>query len=396
MPISSQQPPVSTSSAAASGAALGIDVPRVLGRLQGAPGPTLVVVGGLHGNEPAGAVALVRIFARLAGQSGAGVTGRFIGLAGNIKGLARRRRFLGEDLNRIWLPERIAHVRNALGPLEDEEEELAALDRELTRAQQEASGPFIVFDVHGFSGPGNAFVTLDDTLSNRALAFRIPAPCVLGLEEELQGTLTEHFVNAGITSFGFESGQLDDPRSVDRAEAAVWIVLEAAGVLARGWPEVARSRRLLADESRSLPPVVEVRHRHAITSLDQFRMLPGYAGFRPVRAGERLASSLGGDVTAPFDGLILMPLYQGQGNDGFFVVRPVRRFWLWLSALLRRLPVRGTLAWLPGVSRHPSEAGSYVVDTRRARWLALQVFHLLGFRRHVRLPHGFVMSPRGR
>jgi hypothetical protein len=58
--------------------------------------------------------------------------------------------------------------------------------------------------------------------------------------------------------------------------------------------------------------------------------------------------------------------------------------------------MRGVLGWLPGVSRHPSEAGGYLVDTCRARWLALQIFHLLGFKRRGRLPHGLVMSPRGR
>jgi succinylglutamate desuccinylase len=352
-------------------------------------------VGGLHGNEPAGALALARMFARFAGHDGRGVTGQFIGLAGNIKALAANRRFLREDLNRIWLPDRLARVRGAAGSHDDEDAELAALDREISRARQEASGRFVLFDVHSFSGPGNAFVTLDDTLSNRELAFRIPAPCVLGLEEELRGTLTDHFVSAGVPSFGFESGQLTDPRSVDRAEAAIWITLEAAGVLAGGWPEVERARRLLADENRSLPPVVEVRYRHAIAPADDFRMRPGCTGFQAIAAGEPLGSSRAGEIKAPCAGLLLMPLYQGQGSDGFFLVRPVRPFWLWLSSFARRLPVQTALDWLPGVSKDPGQAGSYVVDTRKARWLALQIFHLLGYKRRGRLPHGLIMRPRG-
>jgi predicted deacylase len=382
--------------APASASTPGIDVPRVFGRLRGAPGPTLVVVGGLHGNEPAGALALARMFTRFAGHDGSGVTGQFIGLAGNVKALKANRRFLREDLNRIWLPERLAHVRGAAGSLEDEEAELAALDREISRAREEASGPFILFDVHGFSGPGTAFVTLDDTLRNRALAFRIPAPCVLGLEEELRGTLTDYFVTAGVPSFGFESGQLSDPHSVDRAEAAIWITLEASGVLSGRWPEVERSRRLLADENRSLPPVVEVRYRHAIVPADDFRMRPGCTGFQAIAGGEPLGSSRSGEVRAPFGGLLLMPLYQGQGSDGFFIVRPVRRFWLWLSSFARRLPVQAALDWLPGVSKDPEQVGSYLVDTRKARWLALQIFHLLGYKRRGRLPHGLIMRPRGR
>jgi hypothetical protein len=91
-----------------------------------------------------------------------------------------------------------------------------------------------------------------------------------------------------------------------------------------------------------------------------------------------------------------MPLYQGQGSDGFFIVRPVHAVWLRVSAIVRRLPVHHLLAWLPGVARHPTLPDSFVIDTHRARWLALQVFHLLGFKRAARLPHALVMTPRGR
>ncbi len=374
----------------------GIVVPRVLGRVNGsAPGPSVVAIGGLHGNEPAGALAIARVFAQLEGRSLEHVSGTFIGLSGNIKALAKNQRYLREDLNRVWLPERIAQAREAAAPLEDEDEELAALDRELTKASETARGTLVVFDVHSVSGPGKAFVTLDDTLANRALAFRIPSPCVLGLEEELRGTLTDYLVSQGVTSFGFEAGQLYDPRSVDRAEAAVWVLLEAAGVLVSGqWPEVSRSRRLLEEDRGSLPAVVEVRHRHAILTGEAFQMKPGFASFQHVRKHELLATSARGTVAAPFDALMLMPLYQGQGSDGFFLVRPVHPLWLQVSSFLRTLPFRRLLGWLPGVRKHPDEPGCFLVDTRRARWFALQVFHILGFKRRGFVDHGLVMSPR--
>ena len=76
-----------------------------------------------------------------------------------------------------------------------------------------------------------------------------------------------------------------------------------------------------------------------------------------------------------------MPLYQGQGEDGFFLVRAVRRSWLGFSAWLRGTPIERLLHWLPGVSRHPQDVGGFLVDQHRARWLALQLFHLLGYTR---------------
>lgn len=375
----------------------GIVMPRVIGRVDAATGPTLVAVGGLHGNEPAGALALARIFTRLGMGDSSRLRGTFIGLTGNVQALARNQRYVREDLNRVWLPERLAHVRAEPGPLADEDEELRALDAELRSAVAAARGPVTVFDVHCMSGQGPAFVTLDDTLANRAVAFTIPSPCVLGLEEELRGTLTEHLVTSGFVSFGFEAGQLQDPRSVDRAEAAIWIVLHALGIVdGAGWPEVARSERLLRDESASLPGVVEVRHRQAITPAEGFRMRPGFVSFQPVRQGQLLAENVHGPITAPVAGLVLMPLYQGLGGDGFFLVRPVRPAWLAVSSYLRRLPLRRLLGWLPGVRRDPADSGSFIVDTRRARWLALQVFHLLGFKRRERRAHDIVMRPRER
>jgi succinylglutamate desuccinylase len=78
---------------------------------------------------------------------------------------------------------------------------------------------------------------------------------------------------------------------------------------------------------------------------------------------------------------MLMPLYQAQGDDGYFLVRDVRPFWLRLSGAMRRRRLERWLHLLPGVRRHPDRPGSFVVDRRVARWYALEVFHLLGFRR---------------
>ena len=47
--------------------------------------------------------------------------------------------------------------------------------------------PMIQPETGGASGPGPAFVNLDDTLANRRLALELPAPIVMGLEEELAG-----------------------------------------------------------------------------------------------------------------------------------------------------------------------------------------------------------------
>jgi hypothetical protein len=89
-----------------------------------------------------------------------------------------------------------------------------------------------------------------------------------------------------------------------------------------------------------------------------------------------------------------MPLYQDQGEDGFFLVREVQPVWLSVSKVLRGLGMEKVLHLLPGVRRHPELPGSFIVDRRYARWLARQLFHLLGFRRVGRDGRTLVMSQR--
>jgi len=371
--------------------------PRVLGdRGDGRRGPTLICIGSIHGNEPAGIHALRRVFDRLDADA-RGLQGRFLGLTGNRKAAQLGCRFIHHDLNRAWGAEDVIRLRLEPGPLDDEDEELRELDGVLHKAVSGACGPLALLDLHSTSGDGPAFVTLDDTLPNRRLASKIAAPHVLGLEEQVAGTLLSHFISDGLTAIGFEAGRHEDPTSIDRAEAAVWVTLETAGVLALGSrPEVAHSQALLRRAAVGLPAVVEVRHRHALEPTDAFRMKPGYRSFQTVESRELLGKSERGPVASPSKGLILMPLYQAQGDDGFFIVQPVRSFWLHLSSIMRHLQAERWAHWLPGVRRQAGNADSFVVDQTRARWLALELFHLLGFRRHSATATELVVSPRGR
>lgn len=381
--------------APASGAA---SLDRVLGRVAGAsPGPLLVCIGGIHGNEPAGVVALQRVLGRLA-TGAPELRGTLVGLSGNRRALAEKRRYLSRDLNRLWFPRQVAAVRS-LGPGEPAVDADAEEQRELDRVLQEelagaAAGSTFLLDLHTTSGPGPAFAILDDTLRNRAFALEFPVPIVLGIEEQLPATLLFYLAGEGVVTLGFEAGQNDDPGSIDRAEAAIWVALEACGVLPRGSrPEVAAGRDLLLRASGDLPRVVEIRYRHAIRPEDHFVMNPGFTSFDKVRAGQPLATDAYGVVQAQEEGRLLMPLYQPQGSDGYFLIRAVRPFWLRLSARLRRLHLDRHLHRLPGVLPHPDEPATFLVDRRIARWLVRELFHLLGYR-HERNQRGFLVFRR--
>jgi succinylglutamate desuccinylase len=192
-------------------------------------------------------------------------------------------------------------------------------------------------------------------------------PLVLGLEEELTGTMVFHWTAQGITCVAFEGGQHDDPRSIDRSEAAIWIALEAAGLLPRSLRAHAEPARALLRASRGeAPQLVEVLYRHRISADDRFRMRPGYASFKRVEEGEELAADSRGAVRSPKAARILMPLYQAQGDDGFFLAVPVPRFWFELSATLRRLRLDRFFALLPGIRRYGDRPDTFLVSRRIA------------------------------
>ena len=179
-------------------------IPRLLGRIGKPDGPTLICLGGIHGNEPAGFLALRRFLQKIAAQDGFG--GRVIGLSGNRRALARNRRFVDQDLNRIWIPEQMAEESSAA-----EHDELLEIAQEIRAVLETCTGRTYFLDLHTTSGPGPAFAFLEDTLPNHKFAFEFPVPIVLGAEEELPGTLVQYLCDLGLTTLGFEAGQHEDP-----------------------------------------------------------------------------------------------------------------------------------------------------------------------------------------
>jgi predicted deacylase len=352
---------------------------RVVGDL-GDPGagPTLVVVGGMHGNEPAG-VAAARAVIERCRAAGLTLRGRLLALSGNLAALELGMRFLGRDLNRMWSAQELQGGPGGAG--NSEERERGDLRVHLAAAIADAQGPLVVLDLHSTSAAGAPFSILADTLSNRRLALRLPVPAILGLEERVAGTLLSWIGDQGLGAIGFEGGQHVDPGTARSSEAAIWILLEALGLLrAVQLPWLAGMRAHLAQAARGLPAVVEVRSRPSVRAEDRFEMRPGYGNFQRVARGELLARDVRGDVRAREAGRVLLPLYQGQGDDGFFLTRDVRPAWLSLSGALRRVGGGRLAPYLPGVSAHPAHPDQLLVDRRIARWRALDLLHLLGYR----------------
>jgi succinylglutamate desuccinylase len=356
----------------------------------GRPGPTLLVMAGIHGNEPAGVVAAQRVLGRLQ-ELEVPIRGRVVALAGNLGALAAGRRFVDRDLNRGWSAPAVAELRARAGAAPgsataadaEDREQRELLDRfEATLAT--ASGPVVLVDLHTSSADGPPFLCLADTIDNRRLGLAAHVPIILGIEETIDGASLEWFAQRGLVAMAVEGGRHEHPDTADNHEAVLWLVLDYLGLLPAGTIDRRRHEQHLRRTTAGVPPIVEIVHRHAITAADEFRMAPGFTNFAPVAKGTLLAHDRRGPITAPGDRLVLLPLYQELGDDGYFLARRVRPFWLRMAAVLRRLRLDGAVTLLPGVRRDPGDPLTILVDPRVARWFVTELFHLLGFRKERR------------
>lgn len=299
---------------------------RVIAELRGKDaGPTLIVTGGVHGNEPAGIVAARAAIGALTREQ---IRGEVVALIGNVRAGAVGRRHVVQDLNRMWTPDRIARARDDVaaasrtGLPSSEAYEVVELAAALDAAIARARGPVYLLDLHTTSAPGFPFAVVGPTSEHRRFGEAFPLPGIVGLEEALPGVLTGYYGARGCITLAIEGGQHTTSVAADNLAAVVTIALEASGVV-REMPGIDAAVAHLSRVRGELPHVIEVALRHPVTPEHHFVMEPGFANLQRCAAGTLLARDFSGEIRAPFDGVVLLPLYQPDGDDGFFYGRAV-------------------------------------------------------------------------
>lgn len=374
-----------------------IQIDRLIGKYtKNVPGPTIIFIGGIHGNEPSGVFALDDVFDRL-NQSNPPIRGEVYGFAGNLTALSQGMRYVDRDLNRIWKPEQVSKLENeefGIWNRAVEEKEQLELYKGLRDAFSRKC-PVYVFDLHTTSAESRPFTTIGDTLRNRTFATKIPIPIILGIEEQIEGTLLNYINELGFITLGFESGQHDALSSIQNHIAFIWLVLYYAKCLKQqDIPMLANYYKLLDQNSTNFQKIYEVRYRFDISKLKDFRMNPGFQNFQKIKKGQDLAQNESSRIFSREKGMIFMPLYQAQGDDGFFVVREIMPFWLKVSTVIRKLHFEKILPYLPGIQKYPLDDNKLIVNTKIARWYVLEFFHLLGYRRETKENGKLVVTKR--
>lgn len=359
---------------------------RELGRAgDGMSGATLVVLGGVHGNERAGLIAGQRVLDRLAETDESAMTGRLVLLAGNLAALNHEdpdMRYVDHDLNRLCQRQRFDEPASTSVEHGQMLELFAALEK-IHESCKESRQEMIVLDLHTTSAISRPVVAFEDSLPARIHAMAMPCPKYLGIEEEVNGLVIDAVTNRlGCVSYLIEGGQHDDPVSIDVHEAAIWIALDTAGIVGLETND-ADPLGYMKQASRDRGYVVyDVRHREPIVDTD-FVICDGIETGSEVYPHKTVLAMQGGEkVYSPIYGLVFLPNMQARkriGDDGFFIVRRISTGWVNLSARLRQQDwVHWLIGIMPGV--YPREDSTLLVDGDLACVLRRQVFHLFGYR----------------
>lgn len=352
---------------------------RIIGKFEGDnQGPNLVFFAGIHGNEISGIYALKKVLIEL-NETRPDFAGTFIAIAGNLKAIRQKKRYLGKDLNRIWFPNTIIpkEARNSIPEYREKIDILDHLIEIVDNGQQT-----FIFDLHTTSSHSMPFLSISDTLKNRKIIRRIPVNLVLGLEELLDGPMFSFFSEIGMPAILFEAGQHEAISSYENHLAFIWMALcELKSLRKKNVINYSDYVQTLRKSTPGGNKTFEIKFRYLIKPDEEFRMKEGYVNFQKVEKGETLAYNKDGKIKSKRNGYVFMPLYQPQGCDGFFLVKEIKRFWFKLSSRTRKMKLDRALPLLPGINRARMKFEGYQIDKNIARYRVISLLHLLGYRK---------------
>jgi predicted deacylase len=288
-------------------------VPGFTTRDSGRPGPHVVLVSLMHGNELAGAIALDRLL-RGGLQP---LRGRLTFGFANLAAFARfdradpiASRYVDEDLNRVWDRDWLEGTRRSL-----------ELDRARTiRPLIETAD--ILFDLHSMLWPSDPLILSGATPKGRRLAQGIGAPgMVIADSGHNNGRrLIDYAIftdpNSGPTANLVEAGQHWEPETVETTMQAIGGMLRQVG--------------LVAPDDPLLPPPVRATRVFAEVTTVVTARTTGFAFMQPYRGGQiirrrdtLLAVDGTVDIRTPYDNcLLVMPsLRPSRGHTAVRLAR---------------------------------------------------------------------------
>lgn len=282
-------------------------------------GPLLFVTGGVHGNEPSGVIALKKVFEELE-RIKPDINGTIVGVVGNKKALNVDQRYIDQDLNRTWTVDNVESRKMD----SQEKTEMFEIIEVLKQFPEADFTKRYFLDCHTTSAATVPFISVQEVNDNDPWAHKFPTYIIRGFSDIVSGCIDHYMSRTGLTGFVFEAGQHTDPRSVENHEGMIWLALKEACALdlekISCYPGCVDK---FVKENAPDQKTFEIIHRHGLENTDEFQMEPGFENFQKIEKGQLLAHQNRQEVRSDWNAHIFMPLYQSQGNDGFFIVEQV-------------------------------------------------------------------------
>ncbi len=295
---------------------------RLIASVEGSyDGPLMILIGGIHGNEVSGVRAAEDVVNTILLHN-VPLRGRVVAIRGNVQALAENQRFLSYDLNRCWTEEKIGQILNEAKHPEDQEvqEMLDCFDAIPTNGHN----PKVLVDLHSTSSEKGDFIIIPEDESQNPIIKALNLPIIIDLNKHLEGTLLQYMHRRGFISFAFEGGAVGSDEAHPLHVSGIWELLFASGMISEETRnQYSRYDQYITEHHLDLPKRVTVLYHHKVDTTQGFIMKPGYHNFMPVKKGDVLARDKDGVIEAECDGMIFMPLYQNEGDDGFFIVEEV-------------------------------------------------------------------------
>lgn len=358
--------------------------------------PTLVVMVGIHGNEVTGFYALKSIEKTIKEKKLSFKANLYV-IAGNLNAISKGNRYDTVDLNRLWADKQLKRINDSQTNFNSDEKEQIEIYAILKNILKDHTGKFYFVDLHTTSAPTSPYLVFSDSINNRQFSKFFPVPIVFGIEEYIQGPLLTYINEFGHVGVGFEAGSHNDKNAILINEAFLWIALAETGCLEKkDIPNYGFYVKKLKELSNFSNKLFEIVDKHSIYKGEKFSMLKGFDNFQKIIKNQALATSNSKTLYSPLNAQIFMPLYQKQGEDGYFIIKRVSSLWLSVSRLVRKYKLYNILKLLPNVSFIDSEKYFIKIKKESICSITEYFFHLFGYRQKTEKEAYTIYSRRDR
>ena len=257
------------------------------------PGPTITIMGGVHGDEPNGVTAIRETSSTLNLKRG-----KVNFIIANLQALAKNVRMTEMNMNRAFKADSL---------LTDEQRSSYERRRalELMPFLDECD---VLLDLHSSTTPGSPPFVICEA-NSRDIATRLPYSIISSGWDMIHPGGTDYYMNKrGAMGICVECGYLLDAKGADIANESINVVLRTMGLIDGGIPPVTPNQKFVHADS--------VYH----TKVD-FKLARKFDDFETISAGTLIGTDGGIEVRATNDGVIIFARDTAGKGEGFVIAQ---------------------------------------------------------------------------